>query len=333
MAIDLSGEVIVCPRCGVRYPKRAGNFYVNHGSAYRGIGYVPVCKQCVSAIYTTYLNQRGIGEDAVRQTCRKLDLVWDKDLYDSVASKSVPKSFIDVYVLSLNKQKYHGKSYDDTLIAENTMWAFGSIQEASQAPVHISQPGGNEAIAGLGEPPGTVEADPALVEFWGDGYDPEAYTSLQKRYDEWKGNNIFDTATEMLVKQICLTELDIAKDRAEGRSPDKSIAVLNTLLGSANLKPVQQQKTDDSGALADVPLGVWLYRYENERPLPEIDEDLKDVNHIQKYVFTWMGHLCKMLGIKNAYSHMYEEAIEKYSVLKPEYFGEDDVEVSEDGSE
>ena len=123
----------------------------------------------------------------------------------------------------------------------------------------------------------------------------------------------------MLVKQICLTELDIARDRADGRSPEKDIQILNSLMGSANLKPAQQQKTDEAQALAEVPLGVWLYRYENERPLPEVDEELKDVNHIRKYVFTWMGHLCKMLDIKNAYSDLYEKAMEEYSVQKPEY--------------
>ena len=319
MAIDLSGEAIICPRCGTRYPKRTGNFYVNHGSAYRGIGYVSVCKPCVSAIYTTYLHQRGIGEDAVRQTCRKLDLVWDKDLYDSVAAKSVPKSFIDVYVLALNKQKYHGRSYDDTLIAENSMWSFGAIKEEPQEAVSVEpEPVEPEPVI-VEESEEPIDVDPELLEFWGDGYDAEAYTSLQKRYDEWRGDSTFDTATEMLVKQICLTEQDIAKDRADGRSPEKSITILNTLLGSANLKPAQQQKTDEAMALADVPLGVWLYRYESERPLPEVDDELKDVNHIRKYVFTWMGHLCKMLNIKNSYSDLYDETMAEYTVQKPEY--------------
>ena len=251
MAIDLSGEVFVCPRCGTRYPKRAGNFYVNHGSAYRGIGYVPVCRQCVSAIYTTYLHQRGNGDDAVRQTCRKLDLFWDKDLYDSVAAKSVPKSFIDVYVSALNKQKYHGKSYDDTLIAEKSMWSFAAIEEEQQDAVPVEPASVEPEPVVIEEPEKTVDVDPALIEFWGDGYSGEAYTALQKRYDEWKGDSTFDTATEMLVKQICLTEIDIAKDRADGRSPEKSITILNTLLGSANLKPAQQQKTDEAMALAD----------------------------------------------------------------------------------
>ena len=340
MALDISsvgnGEGAVCTRCGTRYPKRKGNFSVCYAALYRGIGTLSVCRNCVDAMYTQYFQQARKPEDAIRQVCRKLDLYYDDAIYQSVVAKSVPRTLIDQYLSKLNQQRYMGMSYDDTLIKENTMWQFGII-EAEQEPVSVTEP---EPVAEPEIEPepeeDVIEVDPALVEFWGGGLEPESYDALQKRYEEWRGDGTFDIATEMLVKQICLTELDIAKDRADGRSPEKDIQILNSLMGSANLKPAQQQKTDEAQALADVPLGVWLYRYENERPLPEVDEELKDVNHIQKYVFTWMGHLCKMLGIKNAYSNLYDEAIEKYSVLKPEYNGDDDIveaEEVDDGSD
>ena len=90
------------------------------------------------------------------------------------------------------------------------------------------------------------------------------------------------------------------------------------------MKPGQKKQEDADAALTNTPLGVWLYRYENKRPLPEVDEELKDVNGIRKYVFTWMGHLCKMLGLKNAYSQLYEDEIARLRVDKPEYDGDDD---------
>lgn len=327
MALDISsvsnGEGAVCTRCGTRYPKRKGNFAVSYAAMYRGIGTLSVCKNCVDAMYTQYFQQARKPEDAIRQVCRKLDLYYDDAIYQSVVAKSVPRTLIDQYLQKLSQQRYNGMSYDDTLIKENTMWQFG-IAEERQEPVGLEEPEPViEPEPDPVDPP--IEVDQALIDFWGDGLDAESYEALQKRYEEWRGDGTFDIATEMLVKQICLTELDIAKDRADGRSPEKDIQILNSLMGSANLKPAQQQKTDEAQALAEVPLGVWLYRYENERPLPEVDEELKDVNHVQKYVFTWMGHLCKMLGIKNAYTDLYEEAIEKYSVLKPEYNGDDDI--------
>ena len=51
---------------------------------------------------------------------------------------------------------------------------------------------------------------------------------------------------------------------------------------------------------------------------------MKDVNGIRKYVFTWMGHLCKMLGLKNGYAKLYEDEIERLRVNRPEYDGDDD---------
>ena len=73
--------------------------------------------------------------------------------------------------------------------------------------------------------------------------------------------------------------------------------------------------------MLSTPLGVWIHKYENQRPLPEVEND---ENHIKKYIFTWMGHLCKMLGIKNGYTKMYEDEIEKLRVEKPEYDGDDE---------
>lgn len=76
--------------------------------------------------------------------------------------------------------------------------------------------------------------------------------------------------------------------------------------------------------IANTPLGVWLFRYENKRPLPEIDKSLQDVNRIKKYVFTWLGHICKMCGVKNGYTRLYEDEINRLRVEKPEYEDEDD---------
>lgn len=130
-----------------------------------------------------------------------------------------------------------------------------------------------------------------------------------------------DIGSEALIRQICNLEVTIAKDSAAGRSIDKSVNSLNTLLGSLNLKPAQRKNEDLDAELSTTPMGVWLYRYENQRPLPDVEEDS---NYIKKYIFTWMGHLCKMLGVKNGYTRLYEEEINRLRVAKPEYEDEDD---------
>lgn len=324
MAIEMSSDSVICCRCGMKFGRRKGNFAVSYASSYRGIGHLPICKECVETMYNGYLAQCNDRRAAVRQMCRKLDLFWSDQLFDAVSKKSATRSIMTQYVARINTDTYAGKSYDDTLIADGTLWLFDRVpsQESSDDTINeASQPTEEPVVL----PAQTEPVKEDVIAFWGTGYTPSMYAELEQRRSYWMSrfpdDVELDIGTEAIIRQICSLELDINRDRAAGRAVDKSINALNTLLGSANLKPVQKKQDDNDLAMANTPLGVWLYRYENKRPLPDVYDDSK----ILKYVFTWMGHLCKMLGMKdNKYTKLYEEAIARYSVDKPEYDGDDD---------
>lgn len=303
MPIDIRTEKAICYRCGKAFGQYRGAFPVSYATLYKGVGYMSVCKTCIDSMYEDYLKQCKNQKDAVRQMCRKLDLYWDQGIYDAVAKKNTERTIMSQYIARANSVTYAGKSYDDSLKSEGTLWAFGDN-------------------GGVPDISAEVEA------FWGSGYSPAMYAELEQRRKYWMSSFPedveLDIGTEALIRQICSLELDINRDRAAGRSVEKSVTALNTLLGSANLKPVQKKQDDLDASLEATPMGVWLYRYENERPLPDIDDELKDVNRLRKYVFTWMGHLCKMLGLKNAYVQLYEDEMEKLRVERPEYDGDDD---------
>ena len=53
-----------------------------------------------------------------------------------------------------------------------------------------------------------------------------------------------DVSDCAIIRQICMLEVTIARDTAAGKSTDKSVNALNSLLGSANLKPVQKKKEE-----------------------------------------------------------------------------------------
>jgi hypothetical protein len=254
--------------------------------------------------------------------CRKLDLYWNESAYESVEKKSTTRTIMSQYIQRINTMTYAGKSYDDTLSNEGTLWAFAGQPSLVEQPVVVQPRAAEDDTTELDDIPEEV------IAFWGSGYTAEMYLELEQRRSYWMsrlpdGTEI-DIGTEALIRQICPLELDINKYRAAGRDVDKLVANLDKLIGSAGLKPGQKKQEDADAALTNTPLGVWLYRYENKRPLPEVDEELKDVNGIRKYVFTWMGHLCKMLGLKNAYSQLYEDEIARLRVDKPEYDGDDD---------
>ena len=327
MADDSPKVNVVCTKCGKMYGRRSSYFSVSYSVQHKGIGYLPVCKDCVGKMFDAYMAQSGSMRKSVRQMCRKLDLYWNEGIFESVSKKSTARTVMTQYLQRINYGSHVGKSYDDTLLEEGVLWVFGKdLKEAIERQESEDKQSAEERLVQV-DP---IEVSDDVVHFWGTGYTPSMYAELEQRRAYWMtkfpndGGQELDLGTEALIRQICSLELDINRDRAAGRSVDKNVLALNTLLGSLKLKPVQQKQDDIDETMANTPLGVWLYRYENKRPLPEIDDDLKDVNGLRKYVFTWMGHLCKMLGLKNAYSKLYEDEIARLRVDKPEYDDDDD---------
>lgn len=317
MAIEMSSDTAICSRCGKKYSRRKGYFPVSYAILHKGIGYVPVCKDCIDTMYNTYLAQCNNAKDAVRQMCRKLDLYWSESVYETVSRKSTTRTMMTQYIAKINTITYAGKSYDDTLSEEGTLWNFNPETDVSSEYEDSDTPQ-NELL----------ETPEEIITFWGSGYSDEMYRELEQRRQYWmskfpEGTEL-DVGTEALIRQICSLELDINRDRIAGKSVDKSVNALNNLLGSANLKP-NQQKADGDSAQENTPFGVWIRRWETQRPVPDPDPELEDVDGIIRYISIWfLGHLCKMLGIKNTYCRLYEEEIAKMRVDRPEYEDEDD---------
>lgn len=314
MAIEFSSESAVCYMCGKPYPKKKGYFPVSYAALHKGTGYVSICRTCIENLYSKYLSQCNDPKLAVRQVCRKLDLFWNGDLFDEVYKRSTRDSVISPYISKLNGTRFIGKSYDDTLAKEGTLWSFAENKAAIRKVPEGMEP--SSEFDGLEESP----IDDEVVAFWGTGYTPQMYEQLEQRRSYWMGkfpsDVELDLGTEAIIRQLCSLELDINRDRAAGKPIDKSVNALNTLLGSANLKPTQKRQDDSDSTANMAPLGVWIHRFEHEKPIPEKYEP----SPILKYIFTWMGHLCKMLGIKgNKYATLYEQEIAKYTVNKPEY--------------
>lgn len=324
MAIEINATGVICSRCGRAYGRRKGYFPVNYGNLYKGVGYLTVCKECIDSMYSTYLSQSNDVRLAVRQVCRKLDLYWNDRVFDAVSKKNTNHTMMIGYIAKLSTITYSGKSYDDTLCEEGLMWTFSDNTDTTldAEENRVTSQKEIEETNGLDIPDD-------VIAFWGPGYTSEMYTALEQRRMYWMSrfpdDTELDIGTEAIIRQICSLELDINRDRAAGRTVDKSINALNTLLGSASLKPTQKKQDDSDASGDDTPFGVWIRRWENNRPIPDPDPELKDVDGIVRYIEVWFkGHLSKMLGIKNSYSKMYEEEISKIRVEHPEYEDEDD---------
>ena len=326
MPIAVDSDRAICTRCGTEYGKRSGAFPACYAESYKGLGYIPICKECIDGIYNKYLSQCKDPRAAVRQMCRKLDLYWHDGIFDSISRQNPIKALIFLYITKINSPTYAGKSYDNTLMTEDRLWSFG--KEKKDLPEDIVSKAEKE------DTPIEAMVAPEIIEYWGAGYTPEMYAELEKKKEYWlskmSNGEDLDVSTEAIIKQICGLELDISRDRAAGRSVDKNINALNTLLGSANLKP-SQKKDDGDASLEKTPFGMWIQKWEEKRPIPEPDPELKDADGIVKYILTWFyGHLAKMCNIKNAHSKLYDDAIETLRAEHPEYDDEDDDEMMYD---
>jgi hypothetical protein len=154
---------------------------------------------------------------------------------------------------------------------------------------------------------------------WGKkGFEFEDYMFLENEYHTWINSYECDSyAMEMLFQEISHKRLEIKKLREYGKPTDKEMKTLQDLLGSSNIKPVQET---GANATEQATFGTLIKKYENERPIPEPDEAWKDVDGIKYYIQVWFfGHLCKMLNINNDYSKMYEEELSKHTVDAPDY--------------
>lgn len=305
-----------CTRCTRSFTKQKGNFPGAQSPMWReNGGYLPVCRHCVDELYDHYKEVLGDERAALKRICLKFDIYWGEDVYKMLNKTSTTNSRVLSYISRSNLYQFIGKTYDDTLDeeaaadADKTAWALKQ-SESDQEDVE------------------EVQIDQEVIDFWGPGLTPSMYMELEQRRGYWMShlpNGVeIGIGLEAVIRQICNMEVDINRDRAAGKPVDKAIGTLNTLLGSAMLKP--SQKSDGTDAATEkTPFGMWIKRWEDKRPIPEPDPEMQDVDGIVRYIDIWMkGHLAKMLGKKNAYSTLYEKEIAKLRLERPEFDDDDD---------
>lgn len=329
MPFDVTVNTVQCFRCGVQYKNRKNAFYACLAQQYKGIGFLHVCKKCVDDIFDSYVRMCGDAKKATRQVCRKLDIIWDPEAFVFVQDRAATKTLMGAYIARVNKGASIGKSYDNTLATDGTLWDFSTAEDREKSAEDLA--GIVDAVVD-GHPEFKVTQD--MIDYWGSSYTPETYRKLEARKRYWMSGfedvSQMEVGTEALICQICCIENDIDMARANGAPVEKLISSLDTLIKTAQLKPTQKNG-EVSKSDVNTPFGVWIKRWEDKRPIPEVDPSCKDVDGIIKYVLTWFsGHLAKMLGIKKAESRLYEEEIARLRVERPEFNDEDDEEFLND---
>lgn len=294
-----------CFYCGKEYVDT--NYYKSNSVFYSNIGKIPYCKQCIGKIYDryleTYTNEGCLTPElnAVKRICMAFDVYFNKDAFDAAINKrenrNINISALGAYMNLIQLSQYKGKSYDNTL---------SDIEKANfvaNFPTEVID---------------TLDVDEKTINFFGAGFTNEDYIFLKREYEDWTARHECKTkAQEEVFKDICFNRLQNLKALRKGEETKDITAAFQKLLDSGKLQP--KQNSGDTTA-DNQTFGTLIDKWENERPLPEIDEELKDVDKIALYInIFFKGHLAKMMGLKNGLSNLYNKFMKKYTVEKPEY--------------
>ena len=305
----VNGEKLICPVCG-EWKMASTGFYNDKKYA---TGVYPICKECVMELACDYDKQEKRWVDNREKTInilRRMDLPFIESLYQSCLSKAasgtdqrnVQTGFAGMITMLKSLPQYRGKTWKDS--------SYVATDDVDD----------NEDEGQLKISPRTLVK---AKKRFGLGYSDEEYAFLENEYQEWITRNECNTkAQEELFQRLSMKKLEIQKATLNGDSTDKLDATYQQLLTTANITPRQSAATNIVDAQT---FGTLIQKYEETRPIPEVDPDLKDVDGIGLLIDVFFkGHLCKMLGIKNTFANIYEKYMKRYTVHPPEYTEDDE---------
>jgi hypothetical protein len=306
-----------CLRCNESYD--GDEFYASDSELHESIGKIPYCRKCLDEIYQSYLKKYeklkypNPERNAVERICMSLDIYYSDKIFDSAVKLSETKQEATILALYLKQVKlyqYRKKNYDTTIEEK-----FDEMKKNCNSVFMYKE----EDIK-------QEEVIQDAVKFFGSGFSDEDYIFLNEQYADWTTRHECATkAQEEVFKRICFKQLEILKATRRGDDTKDLDATFQKLLDAAKLQP--KQNSGDTTANNQT-FGTLIDKWENTRPIPEIDEDLRDVDKIGRYIdIFFRGHLAKMMGLKNGLSNLYNKFIRKYTVEKPEYSDDEDSEV------
>lgn len=291
------------------------NKHLNRDKFYRSTttasGLVPVCKACLFKIATNYdekTKEVNETEESLKAALKIADRPFLRNVYDS--------SYKAIYNEASGKQRGYVWGQYITLVSSLDQWSSLTWNDSDE-DVLLED---DKQLADQ------KKATKRMREFWGNEFTDKDLIFLDREYNDWVTRHECQTKSqEEVFKRICFKQLEIYKATLNGESTKDLDKTFQDLLDTGNLKPKNNSLDTLSNAQT---MGLLIDKWENERPLPEIDEELKDVDKLGLMLDVFFrGHMAKLLNIKNPLSHLYEKYMAKYTVNRPEYADEEDNEL------
>lgn len=311
-----SPEIVYCLSCGNEC--KADELYCSKSELYKFKKKIPYCRDCLNKIYEYYsdkyknLGYKNPERKAIERICMALDVYYSDATYESalnIKRTTMPDtSIVALYFKQVHLTQYGARKDYDSTINERYMQ------------------NSNDDLAVFSKSEQSVRYDNEIEEaskFFGSGFSDDDYMFLKEQYEDWTTRHECETKSqEEIFKRICFKQLEILKATRLGLDTKDLDATFQKLLETAKLQPKQNSSESNSNAQT---FGMLIDKWENTRPIPEIDEELRDVDKIGLYLDTFFkGHLARMMNLKNGASDLYTKTMNKYTVKKPEYKDDED---------
>ena len=272
-------------------------------------GFYPECKEALKKQALNYDKKNDVYTDNKEKTIevfRKLDLPFIDGIYERAVT-NVSEG------LRGHRARNNTSAYQNMLTSIKSLPQYRDMHfKDSQLPEGM-RIGGVNTVIREDEEEEIRFARPEIKKIFGSGLTEDEYVYLQDKYDDfYKRTQVDSISQEQYVVLICFNLLNQWKAQREGRDTKDLIKSYNDLMFAANLQPKQNVGNAATDSLS---FGQLIEKWEQEEPIPEPSPEFADVDGIGKYIRVWFfGHLCKALGIKNAYSKEYEDEVGQYTV-------------------
>jgi len=297
----INNDVMLCPKCG-KWQKSDTSFYFDKKYVTNRL---PICKRCIQMMVEQRekdTDEPNETKESVQKVLQYMDRVYDNNFYeqcvkgaaDGLKEKNRVSPFATYITAVQSLPNWKGMTWKDS--------KFGDDGES----IEESEINENSRILKTAR------------KRFGSDYSSQDLLFLEREYQDWISRYACETkAQELLFQRIAFTQLAIDKAQKSGQDTDKLDKTLQDLMSSNSIKPNQST----SNALTESKtFGQLIQKWEEHDPIPEPEEEFKDVDKIGLYIDVFFkGHLAKMMNLKNAFSTLYEKYIAKYTVKKPQY--------------
>jgi len=265
-----------CYHCGIELEQ--DRFHTSNSTFFEGLGYLPVCKDCLQRIFSHYIIKYGDTKRAIQRVCMAFDLYYDERIFKSTDTGQ--PDMLGAYIKQCNMVQYRGKTFD-TSLEKGFLFADEKTAEAVETAIEespiIDEPDNDIGIDSKDDSGGKVKQ--VDIKRWGDDFDPIDYTTLNSQYkllkqanpkcDSNQENGIIDLCYIQMLKMKALREGNISDFNKLSENYRKTFSQLGLKVGEEE----EKNENDTWGTLVQqVEQYVPAEIYVNQKLYKDIDD-------------------------------------------------------------